>query len=415
MRGGGTKLGIIPNSARPICLDLTRLIRRSGQVHTGVDRVEWAYLEWCLTLERPVYALVRSAFGYILLDRGGMTYARDHLRMANWPRPDVLSRFALKLSPARRGAETALRQRAYRRATPAGLARMLRRAFPNGVQYFNTGHSNLTRRVFGAFKSLENAQSTVLVHDMIPLDWPQFQRVGTVDAFEKRMRIVSAQADSLICNSHQTLRDVQRHFTRFGRMPAAIVAHLGVDLPDVALEAVDVPEPYALVLGTIEPRKNHALLFDVWEKWGAQAPCHLIVCGNRGWNNEAVFARLDTLAANGLPITELNGRSDAQVAALLRSAAVVLFPSFAEGYGLPPLEAAALGIPVICGDLDIYREVLGSYPVYADTAKPYEWTTAIEKVLQSDGAKSGRVGKGQDPFSPPDWDSHFNLVLKHFG
>ena len=79
MPGGGTKLDTIPNKQTPICLDLTRLLSRTGMVHTGVDRVEWAYLEWCLSLDRPVYGLVRSAFGYLLLDRSGLTFAHAHV------------------------------------------------------------------------------------------------------------------------------------------------------------------------------------------------------------------------------------------------------------------------------------------------------------------------------------------------
>ena len=408
-----------PKNEKPICLDLTRLLSRTGQVLTGVDRVEWAYLEWCITLERPVYGLVRSAFGYLLLDRAGLVFAHAHLRVADWGKPDVLSRFALKLSPLRRAAETALRKRALARSTPARLARMLRRVFPSGVLYLNTGHSNLTRRVFGGFKSLGNAQSVVLIHDMIPLDWPEHQRVGTVEQFEKRMRIVSEQADALICNSQQTLEDTQRHMERFGRMPPAIVAHLGVELP--ALKEVPlpkIPEPYVVTIGTIEPRKNHAFLLDLWEEWSkddVSPPPHLVFCGNRGWKNEDVFTRLDAAKANKLPIVELNGLCDDQMMGLLKGAKAALFPSFAEGFGLAQVEALGLGVPIICGDLAIYREVLGEFPVYAETMTPYVWRTEVENLLQKDSDGFGRVGKDQAPFTPPRWDAHFNLVLKHFG
>lgn len=418
MPGGGTKLDTIPNKpvadGRTICLDLTRLVRRTGQVHTGVDRVEWAYLEWCLDLEQPVFALVRSAFGYLLLDRSGMDYARSHLRGATWPKPDLLSRFALKLGPARRGAETALRKQAVARSTPARLARMLGRVLPDDTLYLNTGHSNLTRRVLGAVRSHKGMQSAVLIHDMIPLDWPQYQRAGTVPEFEKRMRVVSELADVLICNSRQTLKDAERHLGDFGRMPPAFVAHLGVDMAGV--EPVDPPavvKPYVLVLGTIEPRKNHAILLDLWEDW-PEAP-HLVICGNRGWNNDAVFARLDAAKSRNPRISEFNGLGDGQIAALMRESAACLFPSFAEGYGLPPIEAASLGIPVICGDLEVYREVLGDFAVYADPSKAYEWRTAIEKVLRLDSMDHGNESGNPVRFTPPLWQEHFNQVLKYFG
>ncbi|WP_085307499.1 glycosyltransferase family 4 protein [Planktotalea arctica] len=410
----------LQQTTKPICLDLTRLLSRTGQILTGVDRVEWAYLEWCISLDRPVYGLVRSAFGYLLMDRSGLEFAYAHLRVADWGKPDVLSRFALKLSPARRAAETALRKCAVARATPARLAHMLRRAFPHGVLYLNTGHSNLTRRVFGAFKSLGTAQSVVLIHDMIPLDWPEYQRAGTVDQFEKRMRIVSEQADALICNSRQTLDDTTRHMERFGRLPPAIVAHLGVDLPAFKVVASpEIPQPYVITIGTIEPRKNHAFLLDLWEEWPTgnddPPPPHLVICGNRGWRNEDVFTRLDAVKAKGLPITELNGLRDDQIMGLLKGAKAALFPSLAEGFGLPQVEALSLGVPIICGDLAIYREVLGDFPVYAETSNAYVWRTEIEKMLQKDSDEIGRVVNDQAPYTAPRWDAHFNLVLKHFG
>lgn len=414
MHGGGTKLGITPNNQRPICIDLTRLLSRSGLVHTGVDRVEWAYLEWCLRLNRPVFGLVRSAFGYMLLDRAGMAVAHAHLRKGNWGPADFLSRFAFKASPQRRAAETGLRRHAIARVIPSRLGSMLRRYFPYGALYFNTGHSNLTRRVFGAFKSIENTQTVVLIHDMIPLDWPAYQKTGTVERFERRMKTVSRHADALICNSQQTKSECEIHMGGFGRMPPAIVAHLGVSIPDeVASQLPEVPQPYVITIGTIEPRKNHAFLLDLWDSW--ENPPHLVICGNRGWKNEQVIARLDAAKDRGAPITELNGLSDAQLMGLLRGAKAALFPSLAEGFGLPQIEALSLGVPVICGDLDIYREVLGDFPVYAETSKAYVWRSEIEKLLQKDSNDSARVGKVQAQYTPPSWDAHFNLVLKHFG
>lgn len=420
MPGGGTKLGTTPNNRpngdKAICLDVTRLVRRTGRVLTGVDRVEWAYLEWCLGLDRPVYGLMRSAFGYLLLDHGGLRVLHTHVRDASWPNPDLMSRLALKLSPARRGAETALRKVAIARATPARLARMLRKNISGDMLYLNTGHSNLTRRVLGAVKSHGRAQSAVLIHDMIPLTHPEFQRPGTVKAFEKRMRVVSEQADVLICNSAQTLAETQAQFARFGRMPPAIVAHLGVIDPVIGADAPDVPGPYVITVGTIEPRKNHALLLDVWEAWAKDgAPPHLVICGNRGWNNDAVFARLDAMKAAGAPVIEYNGLEDGAMLRLVSGARAALFPSHAEGYGLPQIEAAQLGVPVICGDLDIYREVLGDLPVYVKADDPYSWRNAITQTLQSDSDDRMRADEAKPSFTAPDWDSHFNLVLKEFG
>lgn len=416
MPGGGTKLDTTPNKPKVICLDVTRLVRRSGRVFTGVDRVEWAYLEWLLSLDRPVFGLMRSAFGYVLLDKQGLDLLHRHVRDASWQRPDALSRLALKLSNVRRGAETTLRRAAVARATPARLAGMLRRVLKGDVLYLNTGHSNLTRRVLGAFKSHGAAQSVVLIHDVIPLTHPHYQRPGTVASFETRMKAVSASADGLICNSAHTQRETDVQFARFGRVPPSIVAHLGVGAPVVGDTAPEVPKPYVITVGTIEPRKNHSVLLDVWERWAESKDLpHLVICGARGWNNEAVFTRLDRLAAEGARVIELNGLDDQAMFKLVQGAQAALFPSFAEGYGLPQIEAAQLGVPLICGDLDIYGEILGDLPVYVSVDDPYRWCDAIEQTLHRDGDDSKRAEPPQTTRITPTWESHFNLVLSKYG
>ncbi|MFT5742778.1 MAG: glycosyltransferase involved in cell wall biosynthesis, partial [Paracoccaceae bacterium] len=186
---------------------------------------------------------------------------------------------------------------------------------------------------------------------------------------------------------------------------SAVVAHLGVDLtpPDAASlpKSLDLTRPYFVTVGTIEPRKNHGLLLDVWEALGADPP-RLFICGSRGWQNEDVFARLD----RGIEgVTELSGLSDGAIAALFQGAHAMLFPSFAEGFGLPPIEAAALGTPVICGDLAIWREVLGDTGVYLDVTDRYKWQKAIIKIAEQKNTSP------KDKMVAPTWADHFKIVL----
>ncbi|TNF22787.1 MAG: glycosyltransferase family 1 protein [Rhodobacteraceae bacterium] len=402
MPGAGTRAAITSADPPARCLDITRLIRRAGRPMTGVDRVEFAYLRALVADAVPLFALARTRIGYVLLGPDGAAAILACARAEDWGPLDALGRIVPRGPLARRQAEAALRRHARARCLPQGLGAMLRRHLPEGVSYLNTGHSNLTDRVLSGLGRVPGARIAVLVHDTIPLDFPQYQRPETLRKFKHFLSRTAQGSDLVIANSQVTLADCQRHMEAFGRIPGGIVAPLGIDAvtpdPRCPLPAA----PYFVTLGTIEPRKNHALLLDVWDQFaaeGATAP-RLLICGGRGWNNDAVFARLD--AGNPL-VEERAGLSDAQIAALLRGSRGLLFPSHAEGYGLPPVEAAALGVPVMVRDLDIYRETLGDIPIYLASGDVYSWR---KKIVQLTEQKPPATA-----FVPPSWDEHFNLVL----
>lgn len=384
---------------------------------TGVDRVELAYLKQLSQESVPLYALVRSAFGYLLLgpEAIGKIAARLEGRAA-WGRPDLLSRLSRLPDPVAR-AQSDLRRLARGRCLRRGLARMLRRDLPDGFAYFNTGHSNLSGRTLRGVRRGGAGRIVVLIHDAIPLEFPDLQRPGTVEVFRGRLQRVRAHADLVIYNSADTRARVEALMAVWGMLPPGVVAHLGVEVapPEALPPELVFDNPYFVALGTIEPRKGHALLLDMWEELerdmeteGARLP-GLLICGARGWNNAAVFSRLDRLPPDG-PVRELPGLSDGQIAALLQGSSGLLFPSLAEGYGLPPMEAAALGVPVICSDLPALREVLENIPVYVQESDRYQWLSAVKCLLE--GQKKRQEAVKIAGFVPPSWEDHFNVVLR---
>ncbi|KNG93346.1 glycosyltransferase family 4 protein [Pseudaestuariivita atlantica] len=405
MPGDGTKLATTPNNAPPPArlLDVTRLIRRAGHRLTGVDRVEFAYLERLAIGADPAFGLVRTPMGYLLLDKQALCELVLHVRDDAWDALPFWSRLAPPANPGRRRAERTARRLASARALPARLGQMLRQYLPAGTAYLNTGHSNFTARVIRAVRSVPGARIAVLVHDTIPLDHPEFQRDGTVVPFKGFLARVADHADLVIANSDDTARSLPRHMAR---VPPVVTALLGADLGPPRAEPAADP-PHFVTLGTIEPRKNHALLLDVWDALPDPKPT-LHVLGRRGWKNEDVFARLDARPAG---VVETEGMGDADVADLIASSAGFLFPSHAEGFGLPPLEAAQLGVPVVCADLPVYREFLGDIPVYAKPDDRYAWSRIIEGLTKDPGAaRRAHLDKMQG-YSPPTWDAHFKIVL----
>ena len=416
MHGAGTKTAITTNSSRARCLDVTRLISRVGRgPFTGVDRVELAYLTHFTKHPDPFFALVRSTLGYMLLDKSGAQQILDRLiQQLDWGPIDMIGRFFRKAHPMKRRAEADLRRLAIARCRKSQLAAMLHNNLPADCTYINVGHSNLSDHTLLAWARQETAKIVVLVHDTIPLDFPQFQRDGTVATFEARLRRVSQYADHVICISAETQRRVQHWFQKWKASVPTSVAHLGVDAPPISQD--DVPQSlqlaqnYFVCVGTIEPRKNHALLLDIWDDLSQRqdAPI-LVIAGARGWKNEEIFSRLDKHPPN---IIEAPNLSDGAIGALMAGSTGLLFPTFAEGFGLPPAEALALDVPAICSDLPVLREILGNKAIYAESDDMYLWKQSIERLMEEHKAGQAKTSEKNTSFDAPTWENHFNLVLK---
>lgn len=348
----------------------------------------------------PLYGLVRTRLGYLILEPEGLAALRDQLLgVVPWGGNNLTGRLLRRNAPALGAAEAGLRLQA-KRVTRRGLGPALVRLLPPGSAYLNVGHSNLTDTVISTVRDVAHAQITVMVHDTIPLDYPELSRVGVPERFAKFIGR-AAGADQLICISQTARAALLKHIG--ADAPAVVVAPLGVRLAAAgavpeALEAI-CAGGYFMAIGTIEPRKNIGMLLDIWQQLETRLP--LLICGKRGWRNEAVFAQLDRGIAG---VHELTGLSDGALMALLGGARALLFPSLAEGFGLPPAEAVALGTPVLCSDLPVLRETLRDIPVYLPAADSYQWRTRIAEYSGTDAIR-------QSPIALPGWGAHFKIVL----
>lgn len=390
-------------------LDLTRLTSRLGHGQpTGVDRVEAAYLAQFLTLATPVYGLVKTKLGFLCLDKAGLVAFQMLVSgQSTLPTADYVSRLLRRTQPQLAQAETAVRRLAFARCRPARLPQLLRKICPDGFDYFNTGHANLTAATLRRIRAGGAVSLVVLVHDTIPLDHPEFTRPDTIAAFDAKIAAVATHADLVIHSAHATRRQTDLHFARHGRIPPALVAPLGITPLHPTTTALHA-HPYFVTIGTIEPRKNHAFLLDLWEMMHRDLPRgaipHLIILGRRGWANETVFRRLDSLPFINQTVFERPNLPDDQVANLLAQSCGLLFPSHVEGFGLPPLEAASLRIEVVVPPLPIYHETLGDYPVYVPLDDRYSWMATIIRLTQGNTVKP-------KPAQIPQWEAHFKTVL----
>jgi glycosyltransferase involved in cell wall biosynthesis len=136
---------------------------------------------------------------------------------------------------------------------------------------------------------------------------------------------------------------------------------------------------------TIEPRKNHILLLNVWREIinsGAADIPKLSIIGRRGWNNEDVFRLLDKSPAIKKYVTVFDSLKDEDMIKEIKSSRATLFPSFGEGWGLPIVESMAMGIPVICSDIPVHRECSQGLATYIHPIDGLGWQHEILKQSQ---------------------------------
>ncbi len=386
---------------RPILLDINRTVSRIVQTHpSGVDRVEAAYIEYVEQLGRPVQYLYRGRLFYYLFDQTG------------W------QDFCAKLKTSMRELNGTDQRDTVRRLERfmTGYSRKHLPAFgpiPRACRdniYINVGLAKLIPRLWRWLRR-GRIKSAILIHDMIPVDLPNFASPTTRERFERQMKDVLSQADLILCNSQHTQNRV-RYWAATWNIPlqACVALPLGVANPGSDFKRSPHPDTF-LALGTIEPRKNHQLLLDVWKQLGDEEPDtpSLLLVGRRGWLNTDVFAQLDALPPLS-PITELGYVSDDDLDQIFSRTLALLFPSFEEGYGYPLLEAMQRNIPVICSDIPAFREIAGDYPIYLNPDDLSGWKENIKSIA-----------RGQYPDALPEttpdimsWEKYFRHLKALF-
>ena len=405
------------NARAPILLDVSRLVSRIGTGPlTGIDRVEAAWLAHIA--ERDHLLLCRVSRGQLLLPPAAGAAILSWIAgdLTGLPaRPGWRERLAGKSDTSAR-AMTALRGIAIKTSgrSGAGIAQAAIQQLPQGAAYLNVGHANLDRALLA---NLAGLRRVVMIHDTIPLDHPDYTREGQAAKFRTRFMTALSLADQIVAISDATAAQIALWRGRLGvtrRAPITTV-HIGTVLTPAEPAAIpadlDLSRPFFVTLGTIEPRKHHALLLDVWDRLARRQPApvlpQLFILGRRGWNNEQVFARLDRLPAKGA-VTERGDVPDGAVAALLDRCHGLLMPSLAEGFGLPLTEAAGRGVPVLCTPLPVAREILGDYATYLPPDAPDAWAAEVTRLASGEAIRMNNI-------EIPTWGSHFRLMDRVLG
>jgi glycosyltransferase involved in cell wall biosynthesis len=395
-----------------IALDLSRLLSRAGRATpTGIDRVEMAYARRLLAGEASGCLVAVNALGRLGLLPPRLAEDFVAATGATW-RGDAASADA-RGSPRR----LAWRSRIALLAAGEGALFAKLRASSEPPVYLLVSHHHLHRpALFARLKARSPARFVCLIHDLIPIEYPEYARPSQAEIHRRRIATTVRFADALIVNSRVTRDALQPYLGRTGRASPVLVAPFGCDLPAATPAATPMPRPYFVCVGTIEPRKNHLLLLNLWRRLAAElgdaAPL-LVLIGRRGWEAENAIDMLERCPVLRSAVIEHNRLPDAAMAGLLAGARALLLPSFAEGFGLPLIEALGLGVPVLCSDIPALRETGGHVPEYLDPLDGAGWRSAILDYRTEGSPRRAAQLARLAAWQPARWSDHFAAV-EHF-
>lgn len=235
----------------------------------------------------------------------------------------------------------------------------------------------------------------VFLHDIIPVIHPQFVHQNTIVLFMEYLGAYLKYADLIIASTESTLKYINKLITDIGVKPIpGFVSWLGVNFlggeeneKNVlanARKAVDAGR-YVLMVGTIEPRKNHELMLNAFEHGLFDLGYHLVFAGHFGWDVDELKKRIIGHPLLGKKLFYIENGNDATIDYLYRNAYMVVFPSFAEGFGLPVVEALGRGTPVIASNYDVIYEVGKDYAEFFDPSKEKEFLNLFYKYHNNPG------------------------------
>lgn len=407
---------------RPIIYNLHRLIDRFASLSpTGVDRVDLHYAKFVLhnARKRAVYFIrQRQNVSYLIPFEQARTLITklDHcwLEGAKEARKPISTQADyLKHWPT-----TYFRQH-YHRLVDAVLTKELTQSSQPPI-YIHSGHGTLHHLdLHMQIRQQLQADMVYYLHDLIPIEFPEYtNNPNAYTMHQRRLKTMATTGRLVLANSedsrqkfldycqnnnlpqpqtHVLLIGVEKNFIKYAKEPKQVLSARFSNL---------VKCNYFITIGTIEARKNHLSLLHIWrqlfEELGDQCP-KLVILGKRGWKVDHIFHLLDSSPSLKQMVIEIQDADDQEMIYLTQNARALLFPSFAEGWGMPLAEALTLGTPAICSNLPALKECGGASCLYLNPIDSLGWKNAIIDTLNK---KSDLY----PCYVPNTWDKHLKQL-----
>ncbi len=421
----------------PIAYDTVRLLLGSMAVTPrGIDRIDLQYARFFFeTWPGDCVGTLATPWGVRWYDRNrvlrGLDRVEELWRETIQPHEDrvllqIKKRLAGRLDPL---TERSRNRRNHIRSisrflgvislTDFSFGASVVRSVPKNSIYLNVAQVGLAMpRIVSWLQHRPDVKSVFMLHDVIPLEHPELVSAEEARRHEMIVDRTASLASGLIVSTAAAREAILKALRSRGRASIPVAT---VPLP-VARVFLEKAEPdqdlrghdYFLACGAIEPRKNHLLLLNIWRELvgqrGELAP-KLVVVGSYGANVGPVLRALEQCRLHRQVILA-HGLSSPALRQLVAHATALLMPSFAEGFGLPVIEALAVGTPVIASDLPAHREIAGDLAVYRHPTDGTGWLADICMFADGSGI-AAQMRRRVAAYRPSSWTDYF-VEIEHF-
>ncbi len=423
--------------SRPIAYNLVRLAMSA--IHStprGVDRIDFGYLSHLFEhWPGDVFGVLPTPWGVRYFPRERILAGRDRLaRLWREHQPsgedDRLERLVRELQQppdlTPKPAVTPARGVEVKLTAPRSMWRIAQvilgdgiapgrsmRSLPRETVYLDIGHYGITfPSAFKWRRHRPDIAPVFLIHDVIPIDFPHLVAEETVKAHHKVMKKASRHADALIVPTASAGETIRQRLAEW-KAPDLPIHAVPLPIDEIFLGQVEpqpdlLRQPYFVICGAIEPRKNHALLFRIWRDlvaaYGPATP-RLVIAGSPGFRSDETMALLNEMPEIRPYLIFAKGLSSPALAQVMAHARGILMPSLAEGFGLPPVEAIALGTPALVSDIPAHRDATGGWALYRAPDDFDGWKSDI-LFLSQDSPQYRALRSRLASFRPANWSAY---------
>jgi len=274
-----------------------------------------------------------------------------------------------------------------------------------------------------AYETEEEVKKFITVHDLIPIIFPDFVTEDNVVQFMRILKSITPDT-WVLCNSHSTRNDLLNYHKNIDP-EKVFVTHWAASslfrpihdesLISRTIAKYNVPDaPYILSLSTIEPRKNIKTLLQAFRELIVQEKIkdlNLVLVGTKGWKYQEIIDFIDSNPEITSRVFFTGYIDDNDLAAVYSGAMAFVYPSYYEGFGLPPLEAMQCGVPVICSNTSSLPEVVGDAGILIDPKKIEDLIQSIFRLCADDDLRKEVSDKSVAQANRYTWKSCVNKTI----